>query len=97
MYKNDPSKHEEDLVKTLDLLISNIFNSFKFSIDFDDARQDCFVLILKSIENFHQDKGSAFNYFTTVIINNLRLIYTKNKTYHGKIDDYIEQMKRRFP
>jgi DNA-directed RNA polymerase specialized sigma subunit len=96
-YKDDPKEHEVELVKTLDLLISNIFNSFKFSVEFDDAKQDCFVLVLKSIENFNVGKGSAFNYFTTIIINNLRLIYTKNKTYRSKIEKLIDEIKNQYP
>ena len=56
----------------------------------DDAKQECFLLILKTLKNFQSSKGSAFNYFTTVIVNNLKLLYTKNKKYENKILQYRE-------
>jgi DNA-directed RNA polymerase specialized sigma subunit len=90
-YLEDPSKdHENDLVEKLDILITNILLSFKFKVDFDDAKQECFMLAFKTLKNFKGSKGSAFNYFTTVIVNNLKLMYTKNKKYMQKIHDYQE-------
>ena len=71
--------------------------SFKFKVEYDDAKQDCFVLALKVLKNFTPDKGSAFNYFTTVIVNNLKLIYTKNKKYVEKLNAYIEHQKEKSP
>lgn len=87
-YKKDPEKYEEELFETFDLLITNIVNSFNFRVDKEDAKQDCFVLILKTLKNFNPEHGSAFNYFTTIIVNNLKLIYTKNKKYSEKISKY---------
>ena len=49
-----------------------------------------FLLVLKTLKNFTPSKGSAFNYFTTVIVNNLKLLYTKDKRYKTKINNYIE-------
>ena len=92
LYKKDPKNHEEELIKLFDLLISNIIEGFKFSVDKDDAKQDCFFLIIKTLKNFRGDRGSAFNYFTTVIINNLKLIYTKNKKYRERVEKYIEDI-----
>ena len=76
-----------------DILITNILTSFNFKVDMEDAKQDCYVLILKTLKNFNPENGSAFNYFTTVIVNNLKLIYSKNKKYTEKINDYIENQK----
>ena len=90
LYKDDPKTHEDELIKLFDLLISNIIEGFKFSVDKEDAKQDCFFLIIKTLKNFRGDRGSAFNYFTTVIINNLKLIYTKNKKYRERMEKYIE-------
>ena len=95
LYKADPKTHEDELIKLFDLLISNIIEGFKFSVDKDDAKQDCFFLIIKTLKNFRGDRGSAFNYFTTVIVNNLKLIYTKNKKYKERRDQYIEDFKGR--
>tara|TARA_R110002074_G_scaffold77132_7_gene175003 strand:- start:769 stop:1125 length:357 start_codon:yes stop_codon:yes gene_type:complete len=90
LYLRDPQEHEDELMGLFDLLITNIIESFKFNIDKDDAKQECFLLILKTLKNFKPSKGSAFNYFTTVIVNNLKLLYTKNKKYVKKIEEYSE-------
>ena len=88
LYLQSPREYEDELMELFDLLISNIIESFKFKIDRDDAKQECFLLILKTLKNFQPSKGSAFNYFTTVIVNNLKLLYTKNKKYEKKISEY---------
>ena len=88
LYLADHAMYEDELMGLFDLLITNIIASFKFNIDKEDAKQECFVLILKTLKNFQPSKGSAFNYFTTVIVNNLKLLYTKNKKYEKKISEY---------
>jgi len=95
-YLIDPRAHEEMLVKQLDLLISSILLSFRFKVDHEDAKQECFVLALKVLKNFTQQRGSAFNYFTTVIVNNLKLIYTKNKRYMEKTQEYKDRKIKAF-
>jgi DNA-directed RNA polymerase specialized sigma24 family protein len=89
-YLQEPKEYEDELVSLLDILITNILISFKFKVDFDDAKQECFVLVFKTLKNFKPRSGSAFNYFTTVIVNNLKLLYTKNKKYQKKLQDYRE-------
>ena len=89
-YLKNPSEHEDDLVTKLDLLITNILHTFKFKIDPDDAKQECFMLAFRVLKNFNPENGSAFNYFTTVFVNNLKLMYTKNKKYCEKIQKYQE-------
>ena len=81
---------EDELVKYLDLLISNILLTFRFSVDHEDAKQECFLLVFKILKNFNKEAGSAFNYFTTVIVNNCKLLYTKNKKYYIKMEEYKE-------
>ena len=87
-YQRDPEQFEEEIFKMFDLLISSIIHSFKFKVDFDDAKQECFLLILKILPNFSPEKGKAFNYFTTSILNHLKLQYTKNKRYQEKLHEY---------
>ena len=89
-YLEEPDTYETELVTKLDLLITNILHTFKFKVDPDDAKQECFVLAFKVLKNFNPEHGSAFNYFTTVFVNNLKLIYTKNKKYREKIQKYQE-------
>ena len=93
LYQQDPENHEEELVSLFDVLIQNIIETFKFNVDPDDAKQECFTLVLRTVKNFKPRKGSAFNYFTTVIINNLKLLYTREKKYAKKIETYIERHK----
>ena len=49
LYQQDPKTYEEDLVSLFDLLITNIIDSFRFKVDPDDARQECFTLVLKTV------------------------------------------------
>jgi len=94
-YQENPKEYEDELVKMFDLLITNIVGSFNFKIDPDDAKQDCFALILKIIKNFKPKKGTAFNYFTTIIVNNLKLLYTKEKKYRLKIEKFIDMQSKK--
>jgi len=96
LYQQDPKTYEEDLVSLFNLLISNIIGSFHFKVDPDDASQECFALVLKTVKNFKPRKGTAFNYFTTIIVNNLKLLYTREKKYNKKIENYIEKKKDDF-
>jgi DNA-directed RNA polymerase specialized sigma subunit len=68
LYLSTPKEYEDELMELFDLLITNILESFKFNIDKEDAKQECFLLILKTLKNFQPSKGSAFNYFTTVTV-----------------------------
>ena len=88
-YQGDSETYGNELFEMFELLINNIMDSFGFNVDRDDAKQECFVLLLKTVKNFDCDKGSAFNFFTTIIVNNLQLIYTKNKKYKEKMGEYI--------
>lgn len=92
-YLQNPTEYEDELVQKLDILITNIIHTFKFKIDPDDAKQECFLLAFKVLKNFDPSSGSAFNYFTTVFVNNLKLMYTKNKRYMEKIQKYQQLRK----
>lgn len=93
-YKTHPPIWEEELIENFDLLIKNIFDGFKFNgVEFDDVRQDCFLLIFVKIKNFSPEKGTAFNFFTTVILNNIRLMYSKEKRQKEKVQAYLAKVK----
>jgi hypothetical protein len=87
-FKDGNREHENELFGMFDTLIDRLMLSFKFNVDHDEAKQECFLLILKVLKNFNRESGQAFNYFTTVILNNLRLIYSKNKRYNEKLESY---------
>jgi len=96
LYKQNPAEHEDPLFEMFDILITNIITGFSFNVDEDDAKQECFLLILKTLKNFNPERGNAFNYFTTIILNNLKLLFTKNKKYAEKIAAYTEIKKDLF-
>jgi DNA-directed RNA polymerase specialized sigma subunit len=87
-FKRGDRSHEKDLFEMFDMLIDRLIMSFKFNVEHEDAKQECFLLILKVLNNFNKDSGQAFNYFTTVILNNLRLLYSKNKKYNERLEAY---------
>ena len=97
LYQDNPREHEIELFSLFDLLIHNIINGYGFTVDTEDAKQECFLLILKTLGKFNPENGKAFNYFTTIIMNNLRLIYTKDKKYSEKLEAYEELLKGKFP
>ena len=97
LYQESPRKYEKELFSLFDLLIHNILNAYGFTVDAEDAKQECFLLILKTLNKFKPENGKAFNYFTTIIMNNLRLIYTKDKKYSEKLEAYEELLKGKYP
>ena len=96
-YLENQKEHEVELMEMFDKLISNIIDSFGFKMDKDDAKQECFYLVLKTLKNFNPQKGKAFNFFTTIILNNLKLLFTKHKKYNEKINNYIEKVTGSHP
>tara|TARA_Y100001951_G_C11218837_1_gene227485 strand:- start:489 stop:821 length:333 start_codon:yes stop_codon:yes gene_type:complete len=92
LYLQDKAQHEDELIELFDILITNILEGFHFKIDDEDAKQECFLLVLKTLNNFSPEKGSAFNYFTTVILNNCKLLYTKDKRYKEKLEKYRKKL-----
>ena len=87
-FKSGDKSKEDELFGMFDMLIDRLMLSFKFRVDHEEAKQECFLLILKVLSNFNRESGQAFNYFTTVILNNLRLSYSKAKRYNEKIESY---------
>lgn len=90
--KAGKKKFEGELVEQFDMLITNIINGFNFHVDKDDAKQECFLLVFRTIKKFKPDKGAAFNYFTTIIVNNLKLLFTKNRKLTEKQEQYLEDV-----
>lgn len=90
LYLEGDESVSEELFGMFNILIENVMGAFGFDVDKEDAIQECFLLIIKVLKNFNPDNGSAFNFFTTVILNNLKLIYSKHKKYAEKIKNYEE-------
>lgn len=90
IYVNGDKTVQDELFGQFDLLIDRLMSGYAFKVDREEAKQECFLLILKVLKNFNREKGAAFNYMTTIILNNLRLIYTKRKRHLEKFQNYIE-------
>jgi len=90
IYVNGDKTVQDELFGQFDLLIDRLMSGYSFRVDREEAKQECFLLILKVLKNFNREKGAAFNYMTTIILNNLRLIYTKRKRHLEKFQNYIE-------
>ena len=89
-YSNGDLTVQDELFENFGLLIDRLMSGYAFKVDKEEAKQECFLLILKILKNFKKEKGAAFNYITTVVLNNLRLIYTKRKKYLEKIQSYTD-------
>lgn len=89
-YSNGDLTVQDELFENFGLLIDRLMSGYAFKVDKEEAKQECFLLILKILKNFNKEKGAAFNYITTVVLNNLRLIYTKRKKYLEKIQSYTD-------
>ena len=88
---------EEQLVEMFQVLISNIYHGFKYDkqmVEEEDAMQNCYLLVFRILPNFDPEKATAFNYFTTVINNELKRIFTRNKRYEEKISKFKELKER---
>ncbi len=71
------------------LLSDNIVRAFRFSlVDEEDAKQEAVLVCLKKIDKFDIERGKAFNYFTTMILNHYRQLYRSARNYG--------ELKRRF-
>lgn len=81
---------ENELFTHIGLLVDKLITGYSFKLDREEAKQDCLLLILKVLKRFNKEYGKGFNFLTTVILNNLRLLYVKNKKYNQKIENYIE-------
>lgn len=92
-YLKNPDEHEEKLFQMFDLLINRILDGYFYNGDREDAQQECFLLVIKRLKKFNTDRGSAFNFFTTIIINHLRHLYSKDRRYSEKIDNFIQKSR----
>lgn len=68
-----------------------IVKSFKFrNVDDDDALQEAVIICFKRIDHFDPVRGKAFNFFTTLIVNQLKGLYRRNKSH----SEFLWQMRK---
>jgi len=84
---------QKELTIAFYLLSENIVRYRKFNlIDPDDAIQEGVVICFEKVDRFDPDKGKAFNYMTTCIINHFRQLYRTARNYNElkkKYHDYL--------
>jgi DNA-directed RNA polymerase specialized sigma subunit len=88
-YKADPKKYENELVEFIDILSYNIYKAYNFDVEYEDCRQECYIVVLKAVHNFNPEKSTAFNYFTTCILNSFRSYYSKDRKYYKNINKFF--------
>jgi len=72
-------------------LSQNIVRYAKFSnIDEDDAVQEGVLICFERAEKFDPEKGKAFNYMTTCILNHFRQLWRTAKNYNELKKKYKE-------
>lgn len=81
-------------------LSENIVRYAKFNlIDIDDAIQEGVMICFEKIDRFDPQKGKAFNYMTTCILNHYRQLYRTarnynelKKKYHDFLQNQVEKV-----
>ncbi len=72
-----------DLAEAFYLLAKNIIRAFRFQlVDKDDALQEGVLICFEKLHRFDPDKGRAFNFCTTIILNHYRQLYRTAKNYN---------------
>jgi len=73
---------QDELTAMYYKLVTNIVGYSKFKlIDPQDSIQDTVMLLLDKTIKFDVSKGKAFNYLSTVVLNNLRQLFRSAKHF----------------
>ena len=74
---------QDEITIAFYLLSENIVRYRKFNlIDPDDAIQEGVMICFEKVDRFNPEKGKAFNYMTTCIINHFRQLYRTARNYN---------------
>ncbi len=72
-----------ELAEAFYLLAKNIIRAFRFQlVDKDDALQEGVMICFEKLHRFNPEKGRAFNFCTTIILNHYRQLYRTAKNYN---------------
>ena len=89
--KEDFFDAEQLLARAFYTLSENLVRFAKFHlIDADDALQEGVVICFEKIDRFDPEKGKAFNYMTTCILNHFRQLYRSAINYNELKKKYHE-------
>jgi DNA-directed RNA polymerase specialized sigma24 family protein len=82
-----------ELAEAFYLLAKNIIRAFRFQlVDKDDALQEGVMICFEKLHRFNPDKGRAFNFCTTIILNHYRQLYRTAKNYNELKIRYHEHL-----
>lgn len=85
---------QNDLATAFYTLSENIVKYAKFQfIDEDDAVQEGVVICFEKIDRFDPEKGKAFNYMTTCILNHFRQLYRTARNYQELKKRYLTYLQ----
>jgi DNA-directed RNA polymerase specialized sigma subunit len=92
----DPLEFEiaqTDLAEAFNILAKNIIRAFRFQlVDKDDALQEGIMICFEKLHRFNPEKGRAFNFCTTIILNHYRQLYRTAKNYNELKIKYHEHL-----
>lgn len=82
-----------ELAEAFQVLAKNIIRAFRFQlVDKDDALQEGIMICFEKLHRFNPDKGRAFNFCTTIILNHYRQLYRTAKNYNELKVKYHEHL-----
>lgn len=85
---------QKELTTAFYTLSENIVRYAKFNlIDIDDAVQEGVMICFEKIDRFDPEKGKAFNYMTTCILNHFRQMYRTARNYNELKKRYLDWIK----
>lgn len=85
---------QKELALAFYTLSENIVRYAKFNlIDIDDAVQEGVMICFEKIDRFDPEKGKAFNYMTTCILNHFRQMYRSARNYNELKRRYLDWVK----
>lgn len=82
-----------ELAEAFYLLAKNIIRAFRFQlVDKDDALQEGVMICFEKLHRFNPEKGRAFNFCTTIILNHYRQLYRTAKNHNELKIRYYEHL-----
>ena len=88
---NNYQNSQKELATAFYTLSENIVRYAKFNlIDIDDAVQEGVMICFEKIDRFDPEKGKAFNYMTTCILNHFRQMYRTARNYNELKKRYLD-------
>jgi len=82
--ERDDKEANEELCRVFYVLADNILKRYNFNFtqkdDVDGIRQDMVLQAFDKLELFDRQRGTAFNWFTTIMLNKIRMRRRRRST-----------------